>query len=41
MLFFDELTDAIGDIANEFDGTEVIEEIIDSLSKEIEDDIVF
>lgn len=41
VLFFDELTDAIGDIANEFDGTEVIEEIIDSLSKEIEDDIVF
>lgn len=40
-LFFDELTDAIGNIANEFDGTEVIEKIIDSLSQEIEDDIVF
>lgn len=39
--FFDELTDAIGDIANEFDGTEVIDEIIDSLSKEIDEDIVF
>ncbi|MGF3183642.1 PmeII family type II restriction endonuclease [Facklamia sp. P12934] len=39
--FFDELTDAIGDIANEFDGTEIIAEIIDSLSKEIESNIVF
>lgn len=39
--FFDELTDAIGEIANEFDGTEVIEEILGAIAKEIDDDITF
>lgn len=39
--FFDELTDAIGEIAIEFDGREVIQNIIDSLAEEIDQDIAF
>lgn len=39
--FFDELTDAIGEIANEFDGREVIQSIIDSLADEVDKDIAF
>lgn len=39
--FFDELTDAIGDIANEFDGTEVIEKILNTIAEEIDKDIAF
>lgn len=34
--FYKRLTDAIGDIATEYDGSQLIEEIIDSLAKEIE-----
>src|SRR5699024_10286310 len=34
--FYERLTDAIGDIATEFDGTELINKVIKSLSIEIE-----
>lgn len=35
--FYDKLTGAIGDLATEYDGTQIIEEVIDSLAKQIAD----
>ncbi|RSK27608.1 restriction endonuclease [Bacillus sp. HMF5848] len=37
--FYQRLTDAIGDVASEYDGTELLEHVIDSLAKEIKDSI--
>lgn len=37
MDFYQKLTDAIGDVASEVDGSEMIEEVIKELAKEIED----
>ncbi|MGG0186963.1 PmeII family type II restriction endonuclease [Bacillus rhizoplanae] len=34
--FYQKLTDAIGDVASEVDGSEMIEEVIEALAKEIE-----
>lgn len=38
--FYKRLTDAIGDIASEFDGSKHIEEVIDSLAKQIEGELI-
>ncbi|MEC2218927.1 PmeII family type II restriction endonuclease [Bacillus subtilis] len=37
--FYKRLTDAIGEIASEFDGSKHIEEVIDSLAKQIEEEL--
>ncbi|AJH26035.1 MULTISPECIES: PmeII family type II restriction endonuclease [Bacillus] len=37
--FYKRLTDAIGEIASEFDGSKLIEEVIDSLAKQIEEEL--
>lgn len=37
--FYKRLTDAIGEIASEFDGSQHIEEVIDSLAKQIEEEL--
>lgn len=37
--FYQKLTDAIGDVASEVDGSEMIEEVIKTLAKEIEDSL--
>lgn len=37
--FYQRLTDAIGDVASEYDGTELMEQVIDALSKEIEENL--
>lgn len=37
--FYQRLTDAIGDVASEYDGTELLEHVIDSLAKEIKDSL--
>ncbi|AOC57939.1 PmeII family type II restriction endonuclease [Bacillus pumilus] len=38
--FYKRLTDAIGEIASEFDGSKHIEEVIDSLAKQIEGELI-
>ncbi|MNJ72288.1 hypothetical protein D3C77_689190 [compost metagenome] len=35
--FYQRITDAIGDVATETDGTEIVEEVINSLAKQIEE----
>ncbi|UAC48737.1 restriction endonuclease [Bacillus aquiflavi] len=37
--FYRKLTDAIGDVASEYDGSELIEKVINSLAKDIEETI--